>query len=57
MLDFLKADYATLFVLAAKSHMSTVELYNIEEQRMTAQVSCDSRQSRRSSTVVLLQSD
>jgi len=37
--------------------MSTVELYNIEEQKMTAQVSCDSRQSWRSSTVVLLQSD
>ena len=37
--------------------MSTVGLYSIEEQRMTAQASCDSRQSRRSSMVLLSQSD
>jgi len=37
--------------------MSTAELHNFKEQRMTAEVSYDSTQSRRSNTVVLLKSD
>ena len=51
MLDFVKAEYATLFIQTAKSKD---EYSRIEEQMKTTQVS---RDSRRSSTVVLLQSD